>query len=914
MNKHYFKYWGKARKEGETGLAYHLLPYHCLDVAAVGFYMLNKHSYLVNQIQRITKTPMNILRPWLLFMFAAHDPGKFAEAFQQLEAEIREAWWGNIKKKSYDIRHDSLGFILWHDPAGLAASYKEEAGLFDDQVFSRLFRKALTPWLEAVTGHHGLPPAYSDQRKRVKNYFRDFDVLAARLFFDDLAKMYQPDTKALLDLSADKEWRNAQKESAWLIAGLTVLCDWLGSDREIFKYCDEPMELAVYWEKYALPRALQAIEKAGMQFSKPAREKSVPELFEKIQTSTPLQGFCSQVKLADSPQLFILEDVTGAGKTEAALTLVHRLMAKDQAEGVFVALPTMATANAMYERMALVYHRFYAEGERPSLVLSHGARHLSELFQQSLFNFSLKDSPYSDKEDTASVQCSRWLADSRKKSLLADVSIGTIDQALLGILPARHQSLRLYGLANKVLLVDEVHAYDHYMFPLLKRLIEFHSRFGGSVVLLSATLPMAMRQELVDAYFTGRKLPLQILKEKRYPLVTNATEMQAPVERHIATRNEVERTVQVQFVRDVESVFHLIKAAVINEQCVCWVRNTVDDAREAYDLLAQESWLDADRLMLFHSRFLLGHRLEIEQRTLDCFGEQSGFEERRGRVLIATQVVEQSLDLDADIMISDLAPVDLLIQRAGRLHRHVRIALGDRDRRQGAVDQRQGPIFSLLSPCLDSEPDKDWYKSLFPKGVYVYPHAGMLWNTAQLLKQKGGWRMPDDARELIEGVYGEVAAPIPEALLQASEEAEGEWWANKSLATFNALNIESGYSLENAWDDEARIPTRLAEDSATVYLALWDGECLTPLVNKGRFPWDLSSLNVSAKKISGIPKGVPGWEAVQELRKTEKLFDESSLIVPVVQISERSWEGSVLDSDGSSKNWRYEVGFGLITD
>ena len=897
---------------GETLAGYHLLPYHCLDVAAVGQVLLDKHAYFLQTLECATQVPAQQLKPWLLFMLSLHDIGKFSEAFQQMRPEYREAWWGEIKIKNYDLRHDSLGYVLWSDEkTGIRSGDGLGFKSIDGGISPQVYRKLLSPCLQSVCGHHGVPPLCAAGTRRAKNYFRSFDVDAARLFVDEMAELFRPDMDNLFSLSKDRDWRTAQKNASWLVAGFTVLCDWLGSNRDLFDYCDEPVSLEEYWHAVALPGAENAIKLAGLLPAKSSKQKSITDLFEKIKQATPLQKQCDEMPLASTPQLFILEDVTGAGKTEAAITLVHRLMSQQLAEGLFVALPTMATANAMYERMAEVYRKLYADEETPSLILSHSARHLSKLFQKSLFDQTTTDVNYAKGEETASVQCARWLSDHRKKALLADVSIGTIDQALLGILPARHQSLRLYGLSNKVLLVDEVHAYDHYMFPLLKTLIQFHASFGGSVILLSATLPMSMRQELVSAFQLGRGETKRLLQSTSYPLLTHLQEGKEPSEIPLATRKEVQRYVAVKLLHQEEDVLKVIKTAVEEGRCICWVRNTVHDARQAYEVLAKQPWVNRDRLGLFHSRYVLGDRLQIEKEALDNFGDESGQSDRCGRILVATQVIEQSLDMDADLFISDLAPIDLLIQRAGRLHRHVRFANGDRNYSEQAEDQRPQPVLYVLTPSLEDEPGMEWYKSLFPKGVYVYPHTGMLWNTAKLLKKRGGWNMPDDARDLIEGVYSDEAEAVPDTLAKASEEAEGEWWASKSLANFNTLKLETGYSLENAWDDEARIPTRLAEDSVTIYLAQWDGKRLTPLVNEGRYPWDLSSLNVAAKKIGGLPENTPGYQAIDVLKEAERLFDEFSLIVPMVWDGE-VWRSTVLGINDDTIDIAYLKGVGLL--
>ena len=252
------------------------------------------------------------------------------------------------------------------------------------------------------------------------------------------------------------------------------------------------------------------------------REKGLKHLFPKFAAApTPLQQFCDNTDLAAGSQLWVLEDVTGAGKTEAALILASRLMAAGMGNGFFIGLPTMATSNAMYERMAESYAKLYVEGSLPSLVLSHGSRHLSDKFVKSFRDFSLPGKEDNLLEEDGGVQCARWIADSAKKSMLADVGVGTLDQMLMGVLPARHQSLRLYGMYRKILIVDEVHAYDPYMETLLQKVLEGHSATGGSAILLSATMPRGMRQRLCEAFSRGLGEEQRVrLEEERYPLVT----------------------------------------------------------------------------------------------------------------------------------------------------------------------------------------------------------------------------------------------------------------------------------------------------------------------------------------------------------------------------------------------------------
>jgi CRISPR-associated endonuclease/helicase Cas3 len=879
QNEHaYFSYWGKARKEGEPGAPCHLLPYHCLDVAAVGAVFLERHRFLRAGLAGALALPETIVTAWIKTLLAFHDLGKFAESFQQLVPNLRKQWWGEIAIRHYEVRHDTLGFLIWHDAhRGFRNECEDWLGHED------FYAKFLQIWLPAVTGHHGAPPRLPAGGARAKAYFQPRDVEVAKAFCTDVLALFRPDAAGVNARFKDKAWKAALKESTWILAGLAVLCDWLGSDSDVFEYRAEPMPLDEYWRKYALPRAEAAVRKSGVLPAAKASPQSLRQLFPSIEHATPLQRLAGELPISPGPQLFILEDVTGAGKTEAAMLLAHRLMVQDAAQGVFIALPTMATANAMYERMAKVYRRLFSDNESPSLVLAHSARHLSETFSRSVLEGMGEDTPYGGSEETASVQCAAWLADHRKKALLADVGIGTVDQALLGILPARHQSLRLLGLSNKVLVVDEVHACDAYMHRLLCALLKFHARFGGSAILLSATLPHKMRRELLAAFHDGLQTACPQPAALDYPLLTHGSRAGC-AEMAVATRTEVRRRVGVRQAHGLDAVYAEIRRAVEQGRCVCWVRNTVHDARTAYAELAASGWVDADTLALFHSRYTLQDRLRIEGEILRRYGEASGPQQRAGRVLVATQVVEQSLDLDFDVMVSDLAPIDLLIQRAGRLQRHVRGADGARLHGAGAVDLRPAPELLLFTPEPTEKPSQDWFKSLFPKANAVYADTGRLWRTARVLAKTQGWNMPEDARFLIEQVYGEDGEDIPEALEHASREAEGERRSQGCLADFNALRPEAGYSQEDkSWDDEAKIPTRLSDDSATVYLATREDGVLRPLHPDGSYPWDLSSLHVPVHRLAD-------WSLspeIQALQKEQRRLKDGMVLVMLPE--EHGW-------------------------
>ncbi len=866
----YFKYWGKAKTDDTSGLSYHLLPYHCLDVAAVGLRLLSADQALIHQLAKQLQVEPEWLQRWLVFCLVIHDLGKFARAFQGLKPDLSAELVAKNPNMPYSERHDSLGFCVWRDflqdPIGDWVTQK--TGQTHDL-------KHWQPWLEIVTGHHGMPPKKS---LPINNFFQTEDKAAALAFIQDIADLL------LIDFDfqplQDKSLSKRLKAISWQIAGVAVLADWLGSNQEHFTYCSQVKNLNEYWQTTAIPCA----QKAMQSLPKPAKTQAfqgIDTLFEFIKNPTPLQHYAVSETLPDQPQLFILEDVTGAGKTEAALVLAHRLMSQGLADGLYIALPTMATTNAMYQRLSKVYRHFYRVDSQPSLVLAHGARQLSEAFQQSVgvAAHNQVDVDYQtgknelDQELSATAYCNAWLADSRKKALLADVGVGTLDQVLLAVLPARHQSLRLLGLGRKVLLVDEVHAYDAYMQKLLDTLLEAHARQGGSVILLSATLPQTMRKNLVDAFHRGLNQASPTLKsEPGYPWVTHTpASAMDNIEQTIDTRQEVKRTVQIQRLESEQAVIESILASITTKCCVCWVRNTVKSARQAYQAL-REAGVSAEHITLFHSRFAMIDRQAIESEVLAKFGKHSNMQQRQGQILIATQVVEQSLDLDFDVMVTDLAPIDLIIQRAGRLRRHIRDTQGNPIIAENAQDQRGTPILYLYTPKPSETADGQWLKPDHAGTQAVYPHIGQLWLTAKTLLDKGQWRMPEDARELIDGVYS-VWASYPEGLESQSFDAEGANKSRESMANLNALKLDKGYTCSSGdWDEETRIPTRLSEqETISVALAIVDNGELLPYAAGQQYAWALSTIKLPEADWFRVKQQIAAhWQITIDVLKQEQ--------------------------------------------
>ncbi|WP_420554131.1 CRISPR-associated helicase Cas3' [Neptuniibacter marinus] len=857
----YMQYWGKAKKAPDNeGADYHLLPYHCLDVAAVGKLLLDADRPLTNDIAKFLDISSEELQSVFLFFLALHDLGKFSSAFQALYQSNSPDLLQVGRCKPYDgqfYRHDRLGFYFWNDI--------EKQGLMNALSLKNLQREelyhtkqALRVLVDVVLGHHG-QPINSEAVRSIKPFTEKVNGIAAMSFFEaifELLKPVFPITKMQFE-----PWRERLKQVSWQLAGIAVLADWIGSDSSYFCYQSEAQPLHEYWEK-AQSIAVEALNSTDLN------KAPIVSPFISIKKHygfdpTPLQRWAETVDVDDSPQLFILEDITGAGKTEAALALTHRLMQKGAADGFYFGLPTMATSNAMFSRVAQHYQQMLSVDEgKVSIVLAHGARDMNDMFREAVLSSDNPDTEYDANDITATAQCNHWLSDSRKKALLAPVGVGTIDQALLAVLPRRHQSLRLIGLNRKVLIFDEIHAADEFMFELLESLLSMHFHQGGSVILLTATLSFKQRSRLVNIWQQAAGVLSQAPKSRAFPLATRVALNAKPslLEQPLASRIDVTREIGVRFLHTFDACVAKVMESVTNQQCVVWVRNSVDDALEAYQVLQQQ--LDhTDDCLLFHSRFILQDRKSTEDKVLSIFGKNSDARSRAGKVLIATQVFQESLDADADVLISDICPIDDLIQRAGRLHRHTRNDQGLYCR--DIIDERDSPVLWIHSPEWDDAPSSDWLSQQFRNTQYVYRSPGRLWLGLRELIALGAVRMPADARQLVEAVYSDAAyEQIPDSLLNQENTLIGEERSKAAKAHSQLIDWQYGYRDHSAFawhDDNSDISTRYS-DIETVEVLLLKRDLsgsLIPYADGTKVAIQLSTLKLSKNKYADKLQAIP---------------------------------------------------------
>lgn len=662
----YLRYWGKAGDETHGCIDWHPLVYHGLDAAATARVLMRSRQGWLDIFSRSSGRDPAALSVWVSFLMAIHDVGKFGQGFQSLRPELQRDLQGHQAMAAYDTRHDTLGYALLLDSL---------QGWLGRDPDDDLEKDLLQPWISAVTGHHGRPPENRPTKPMVLRHFPGPAYEAARQFVQDAWDLLTP-SWCLPEPAPGVAER--QRRSSWLAAGLAIASDWLGSNRRWFAYRPPDLSLESYWHEVALPAAERAVQESGLTEPRLAGGLGFSNLFRQLAgRCTPLQVWADTVRIAPGPQIFILEELTGGGKTEAGLTLAGRLLGAGRGHGIYFALPTMATADAMHDRLCRPYandtqepwQRFFASDDA-SMILAHSAA----ATKAKLDSVRNRDAGYDAQQETpsASQHCTAWLSDSRKKALLADFGIGTLDQALLGVLPLKHQSLRLLGLSTKVLLVDEVHACDCYLRELLQRLLRFHAGLGGSAILLSATLPIEQRERLLAAFAAGAGYDAPTPTEDHYPLASHL-HADGLDEAPIQPRECASRSIAIDPITEDSDVFERLARTLQRRGCAVWVRNTVADAIDAWSRWNERH---PDRpAVLFHARFALGDRLEIAETIKRNFGPDSSSSCRAGRLVIATQVVEQSLDIDFDDMVTDLAPIDLVVQRAGRLQRHARDAL-----------------------------------------------------------------------------------------------------------------------------------------------------------------------------------------------------------------------------------------------
>jgi CRISPR-associated endonuclease/helicase Cas3 len=707
---------------------FHPLACHMADVAAVT-HALWMHG-LGAQQRRLLCDGLDLAEEqagrWVAFLAGLHDLGKACPAFA-------------LKDKHSPSR---LGGLLpLHDPVGAAVPGH---GSVSGYAVRRLLRErfAVSSAQAAklgliLAGHHGVFPLDVEQAHGVRigetaDASPKWDAVRAELFHA-LAE--------LLDVSS-APGQLVPNPAAMVLAGIISTADWIGSNGGLF--CWDPAganDLPAYYARVR-SQANEALERIHWRA---LPEFGAPRTFGELFPFPPrrLQQEAEQIRQTmDSPGLVIVEAPMGEGKTEAALLLTDTWNSMGF-RGAYIALPTQATANQLHERVLRFLEERFADerhaGLDVNLLLVHGGAGL--LDDVDYLPTTVEDP---DERDGA-VAAGEWFLP-RKRSLLAPYGVGTVDQSLMAVLQVKHVFVRLFGLAGKAVVVDEVHAYDTYMTGLLERLLEWLAALRSPVVLLSATLPTTRRRALVEAYRRGLDIapvPAEAdAPDTEYPRLTWLEDGRMRSRSFPAGQLSGRSLGIVRVPDSPPEVRKLLDQSLAEGGCAAVVCNTVARAQEMY--LELRRTLRKEEVGLFHARFLLKDRQKLESRFLKMFGPPGEHGEAPTRparyVLVATQVVEQSLDLDFDVMVSDLAPVDLLLQRSGRLQRHDR-----------------GPRRHPTALHVRWPEERDGVPQFDRGSAAVYdPH--ILLRTWHLLRGRDAIAIPEDVQGVIDSVYAEDEA------------------------------------------------------------------------------------------------------------------------------------------------------------
>ncbi len=587
------------------------------------------------------------------------------------------------------------------------------------------------------------------------------------------------------------------------LAGLTSVADWIGSNESYFPYLGLPdtLDIAEYRQsrmKFA-QKAIHEFHLGNQPLVSGRSQFSDLFPFKKANTTQKAAG--EMGNLNNGNGLVIIETPMGSGKTEAALFIADRWIREYGTRGLYYALPTQATGNKMFRRVRKFLQEHPALRDTDLHLL-----HAFSDFQDEYEN--IKIASIHGKSADAEISAQAWFSH-RKRGLLSPFAVGTVDQALLAVLQVRHMFVRLYALSGKVVIIDEVHAYDAYTSQILYRLLTWLGAMKTPVILLSATLPSAKREDLISAYYKQSFS----LKNLRYPCVIGIDDkgMQG-------FKNLSEFQSSSFDIRSIDrnrlwckATCEALQNSLKNGGCAVCVMNTVGEAQELFLYLKKNLKYDhgCTHFILFHARFPMSRRLEIENSIDSLFGAGDFVENpnrnRPGRaIVVGTQVLEQSLDVDFDWMLTDLAPIDLMLQRSGRLHRHGK----NNSKRPDAVKY---PVLYYLKPDLQKEPDPEKPERTFGISAKISEPAILL-KTSLVLKKLTKITLPDDLQDdsLTEQVHGGTFQDCPENQQNALDAWDflARWMEREEALIARKYLVDD----PREWEDGDEILQKLAAD------------------------------------------------------------------------------------------------------
>ncbi len=651
----------KAEKKSEMGLP---LWMHLTDTAAMMDYIFT-HRVSKQEKDRLceaTHSDEKTTRNLFILLGGLHDIGKASSIFQSRllpQLELEKEFSLPLISENYrnsEAHHTRLGVLILCS-LGYPESFASICG-----------------------AHHGKTqnPILGKEDQIIYNEAREwlFGINPSEQQIENLKKIWKEISDFFLEacgFSSPKEIPQLEPYPLMILAGYLSAADWLASNPSYFSLIEKTNFEKKDWYPKRIQSGQNKIGFPTVWFN--SRKEDIPNyqtLFG-LPHPYPFQQAVLEVALSiDQPGLMIIEAPMGSGKTEAALIAADVFTKKAQSGGVFVGLPTQATANGLLKRF-----KNWAEKETDSMIatfmLSHGAATLNPIFQKMSRTESLRDE---DRDKTGKLIIHPWMKENRL-GLFSDFVIGTIDQALMMALDYRYTTLRHAGLAGKTLILDEIHAYDAYTSSFLTTLLIWMGIYKVPVILLSATLPQEKRKAFIKAYLKGVnemqkvKNSLNFDHSLAYPRITWTNGL------NVVTKDDLgwKETRQIQVLKEAiddgqanEVIKKHLEEHLSQGGCAGIVVHTIPKAQDLSEYLQKE--MPTYKVLTIHSAYKRQDREKIENDLLELLGKDSTPEQRDKLIVVGTQVIEQSLDIDFDFMISELAPVDLILQRMGRLCRH----------------------------------------------------------------------------------------------------------------------------------------------------------------------------------------------------------------------------------------------------
>ncbi len=767
-----------------------------------------------------------------------HDIGKANAGFQMRywrERAERPAAWSVA-----ECGHGPQGWALFagglHDAARVTAGLPLQA--------MDTWGSAVKPLLYASISHHGRPVG-DEATFSIWQPVRDGTVC-----------LYDPaDTVAAMGARVQALYPQAFADEApdlpeapafaHLFAGLVQLADWLGSDTRpaFFPYTQPGEDRATT----APRRARHALRAVGLDVGEAAARlaSTACDFAQAFGVPSPHPMQAAMIDDSLGP-VVVLEAETGSGKTEAALWRFLHLWRTGQVDALYFALPTRVAASQLYERVQAFVRRVWPVDPPVAVRALPGYTAADGATPERLPDFEVLWSDKADgRPDEAATQADRrWAAESPKRYLAATIAVGTVDQALLGALQIKHAHLRQAMLARSLLVVDEVHASDAYMTRLLEHLLRAHVACGGQALLLSATLGASARACYLSIGGNRRSYrvppPLAQAQALPYPAIGHRTVSGLallPVQ-----GNPRHKTVYWETWDQIDApeaiAARAVEAAAAGAR-VLVVRNTVPAAvatLQAVETLAAAQGLDClfrvgengGVSTLHHSRFSRQDRPLLDDQVQTQIGKHRS--PRGGLVVIGTQTLEQSLDIDADLLITDLCPMDVLLQRLGRLHRHERPSQeAPDDRRPAGFEQPRAWV--LTPPEHDLEPllqrQRHGLGPIRPRNEPmggVYPDLRVLEATRRLIAAQPTRSIPADNRFLVEqathsDAMKAITQKMGDAWIRFGNEYEGALkQAPRTMANLHAVSFDKPFDDVQFPEDEGRIGSRLgAADRVVIF-------------------------------------------------------------------------------------------------